>query len=90
LGPGFDNGAMGKWTVKEGAKLIGAVKQHRNNWIAAATLVPGRTNVACRSRWANSLDPGIDHRVMGNGKRKTMQSELRVCRNTAKIGSQLP
>jgi myb proto-oncogene protein len=50
----------GKWTVKEDAKLTEAVTEHGNtNWILVAALVPNRTNLQCRSRWFESLDPDI-------------------------------
>jgi hypothetical protein len=48
----------GKWTLAEDAKLIGAMKIYGNNWVEVATLVPGRTNVQCRERWINTVDPG--------------------------------
>jgi hypothetical protein len=47
----------GKWTRGEDAFLAVAVKQFGNEWSAVATLVPGRTNIQCRQRWARGLDP---------------------------------
>jgi myb proto-oncogene protein len=50
----------GKWTFEEDAKLIGAIAEcGDNNWTAVAALVPGRTNLHCRHRWNDSLDPDI-------------------------------
>jgi myb proto-oncogene protein len=47
----------GKWNSEEDAKLTEAVKKHGNNWVAVATLVPGRTRDQCRERWVNTVDP---------------------------------
>jgi hypothetical protein len=59
------NRKMGKWTAKEDAKLKKAVKKyHGKDWVAVAALVPGRSNVQCRERWAYCLDPNT-HRQMG-------------------------
>jgi hypothetical protein len=63
LDPGVDR-AMGKWTAKEEAMLIDAVKKYGKDWVAVATLVPGRTNNQCLQRWARCMGPGID-RAMG-------------------------
>jgi hypothetical protein len=49
----------GKWTLEEDAKLTDAVKEHGKKWDAVAVMVPGRTNVWCRARWAESLDPDL-------------------------------
>jgi UDP-N-acetyl-D-mannosaminuronic acid transferase (WecB/TagA/CpsF family) len=47
--------------VEEDAKLIDAVKEYGDsNWSAAAELVPTRTNAQCRTRWAETLDLGIN------------------------------
>jgi hypothetical protein len=52
------NGLKGrKWTGEEDAKLTEAVKKHGKNWVAVATLVPGRTDSQCRARWVKCLDP---------------------------------
>jgi myb proto-oncogene protein len=47
----------GRWKPEEDAKLIEATKKHSKNWIAVATLVPGRTGMQCRERWTHTLDP---------------------------------
>jgi hypothetical protein len=47
----------GKWKPEEDGKLAEAVKKHGNNWVAAAALVSGRTNIQCHQRWGNHLDP---------------------------------
>jgi hypothetical protein len=53
----------GQWNGEEDAKLIDAVKKHGKKWVAIATLVPGRTDIQCRQRWTQTLDPS-------NGKNK--------------------
>jgi myb proto-oncogene protein len=56
--------STGKWTPEEDTKLteaVNAVKEFGSNyWVRVAVLVPGRTNVQCRTRWVESLDPGIN------------------------------
>jgi hypothetical protein len=64
LGPSIDratNERSGRWTSVESSKLKDAVQTHGDkNWIATATLVPGRTKLQCYKRWKNVLDPNID------------------------------
>jgi hypothetical protein len=52
-----NNGKEGKWKAEEDAKLIEAVKKHGKKWVAAAAMVPGRSDRQCRERWTNILDP---------------------------------
>ncbi|GLB36483.1 putative myb-like DNA-binding domain containing protein [Lyophyllum shimeji] len=49
------------WTEEEDALLTHAVQIHgeHENWKNVASLVPGRTNKACRKRWLHSLSPTI-------------------------------
>jgi S-ribosylhomocysteine lyase LuxS involved in autoinducer biosynthesis len=50
----------GRWKPEEDAKLTEAVKKHAKNWVAVATLVPGRTDEQCRKRWTRTLDPATE------------------------------
>jgi hypothetical protein len=59
LDPNITLGNQGKWTVEEDTKLVDAVNKHGSNWVAVAVLVPRRTNIQCRCRWVESLDPNI-------------------------------
>lgn len=34
-----------------------AVEKDGKDWVAAAAMVPGRTNQQCRHRWDSALDP---------------------------------
>jgi hypothetical protein len=45
------------WKLEEDAKLIAAVKKYGKRWVAVAALFPSRTNLLCRQRWVNHLDP---------------------------------
>lgn len=49
------------WTEEEDTLLTNAVHVHgeHENWKNVASLVPGRTNKACRKRWLHSLSPTI-------------------------------
>jgi myb proto-oncogene protein len=61
-------GTTRRWTPEEDAELTSAVAKtkkkswgvYKNDWVAAAALVPGRTNDQCRNRWRNALDLSID------------------------------
>jgi hypothetical protein len=51
---------MGTWTEEEDIKLKDAVQTHGGkNWGAIASLVPGRDEKRCRSRWYNAFNPSI-------------------------------
>jgi hypothetical protein len=56
-------GRTGKWTKEEESKLTNAVKKHGNNWVTIAAVIPGRTNVQCRQRWADKLDPNTNRKM---------------------------
>jgi hypothetical protein len=45
------------WKPEEDAKLTEVVKKLGKKWVAVAKLVPGRSNIQCRIRWAHTLDP---------------------------------
>ncbi|KAG6814035.1 hypothetical protein H0H92_003885 [Tricholoma furcatifolium] len=49
------------WSEAEDILLTNAVRIHgeQDNWKNVATLVPGRTNKACRKRWLHSLTPTV-------------------------------
>jgi hypothetical protein len=49
----------GKWTAEEDKKLTAGLKKFGADWIAVATMVPGRTNAKCHQRWTQFLDPEI-------------------------------
>jgi hypothetical protein len=53
LDPGI---TRGRWKPEEDAKLIEAVEKHGKNWVAVATLLPGRTDDLCRYRWVYKVD----------------------------------
>jgi hypothetical protein len=58
-----------RWTPEEDAKLTSALtnpckkkrgKEYKTDWVAIATLVPGRTTNQCWHRWRDSLEPRAD------------------------------
>jgi hypothetical protein len=60
--------ASGNWTLEEDVKLTSAVantskkrwgKEYKTDWNAVAALVPSRTQIQCRRRWYDALDPSI-------------------------------
>jgi 3-keto-L-gulonate-6-phosphate decarboxylase len=58
LDPAIEKSA-GKWTQEEDTKLTKAVQKHGTAWVTVAALFRGRTNVNCRRRWTQTLDPNI-------------------------------
>jgi hypothetical protein len=44
------------WTAVEDTNLREAVATHDNDWVAVASMVPGRDNGQCRKRWVDVLD----------------------------------
>jgi hypothetical protein len=52
-----DGTKKGKWEPEDDTKLTEAIEKHGTDWVAVASLVPGRTNEQCRTRWVGSLDP---------------------------------
>jgi hypothetical protein len=59
-----------KWSAKEDAKLIAAVKKYGKNWVAVASMVPGRTNVRCRAHyiWVMGLHCSLSEPIAHAGK----------------------
>ncbi|KAK4843550.1 hypothetical protein QYF36_009704 [Acer negundo] len=52
---------VGRWTPDEDKRLtVAATLFGPKNWKKIAQFVPGRTQVQCRERWVNSLDPSLN------------------------------
>ncbi|OVA00635.1 SANT/Myb domain [Macleaya cordata] len=52
---------VGRWTVEEDKRLKVAVMLFGpKTWQKIAQFVPGRTQVQCRERWVNCLDPSLN------------------------------
>ncbi|KAJ0106596.1 hypothetical protein Patl1_19692 [Pistacia atlantica] len=52
---------VGRWTPDEDKRLtVAAILFGPKNWKKIAQFVPGRTQVQCRERWVNSLDPSVN------------------------------
>lgn len=55
-----DRKKVGRWTVEEDKLLkVAVVVYGPRMWKKIAAFVPGRTEVQCRERWCNVLDPSI-------------------------------
>jgi hypothetical protein len=50
----------GRWTIEEDKRLIMGVHAYGKSWITIHEHIPGRTDVQCRERWCNILDPEIN------------------------------
>ncbi|XP_073136972.1 uncharacterized protein [Henckelia pumila] len=52
---------VGKWTVEEDKRMkISVTLFGPKTWKKVARCVPGRTQVQCRERWVNCLDPSLN------------------------------
>lgn len=49
----------GQWTSEEDSALVIGYHQHGNQWAKIALSILGRTNIQCRNRWKDVLDPQI-------------------------------
>eukprot|EP00698_Gefionella_okellyi_P022266 TRINITY_DN735_c0_g1_i1.p1 TRINITY_DN735_c0_g1~~TRINITY_DN735_c0_g1_i1.p1 ORF type:complete len:219 (-),score=41.09 TRINITY_DN735_c0_g1_i1:46-702(-) len=49
----------GRWTTAEDEQLRAAVAKYEHNWVKVRAFVPGRSDVQCRERWVNIIDPSI-------------------------------
>ncbi|KAL4425581.1 hypothetical protein ABPG75_009597 [Micractinium tetrahymenae] len=49
----------GKWSQEEDDLLLKAMALHGRKWSLVAKLVPGRTDVQCRERYMNVLNPEV-------------------------------
>lgn len=48
----------GRWTLEEDNRLRLACHAYQNhNWIKIQQHIPGRTDVQCRERWCNIINP---------------------------------
>ncbi|KAJ4713492.1 Myb-like protein [Melia azedarach] len=64
---------VGRWTPDEDKRLtVATMLFGPRNWKKIAQFVPGRTQVQCRERWVNSLDPSV------NRSKWTAQEDLRL------------
>jgi hypothetical protein len=68
LDPATAGKTTGRWKPEEDTKLIEAVEKHGKDWVAVATLVPGRTDKQCRERWICTLDPATAGKTAGQWK----------------------
>ncbi|KAI8089161.1 uncharacterized protein BX664DRAFT_332323 [Halteromyces radiatus] len=51
-----------KWTAEEDAALRASVAVYgKGNWTGVQRHLPGRTDMQCRERWMNVLDPRLRH-----------------------------
>lgn len=53
----------GPWSKHEDELLLKAVAISGKEWSKVAKLVPGRTEVQCRERYVNHLDPNVQSEV---------------------------
>ncbi len=49
----------GPWSSEEDQLLLQGFEQFGKQWAKICELIPGRTNIQCRNRWKDVLDPSI-------------------------------
>jgi hypothetical protein len=96
LDPSIDrvNGRTGKWGEDEDVELKDAVETHGDkDWVAVASMIPGRTRTQCYKRWHDALDPDINQSNGRTGK-GTVDEDSKLTGaiqvQVAKIRSKLP
>jgi hypothetical protein len=56
-----------RWAQEEDDVLKNAVEVYGlGNWTKVQKHIPGRTDMQCRERWVNILDPGLNHSKLSN------------------------
>jgi hypothetical protein len=90
LAPVTGSCQTGRWTSEEDSHLAIAFKQFGNEWSAVATLVPGRTNIQCRQRWARGLDLGNggSGREETKARKWTSEEDAKLAEAAAKFGNE--
>jgi hypothetical protein len=81
------NGTLvkGKWAVEEDAKLIKWVKKcGKQDWVAVAALVPGRSSCQCNHRWVNYVGPSTTKGIEGKW---TAEEDVKLIGGLKKFGN---
>ncbi|XP_038726022.1 uncharacterized protein LOC120017044 isoform X2 [Tripterygium wilfordii] len=83
---------VGRWALDEDKRLtVAAMIFGQKNWNKIAKFVSGRTQVQCRERWVNSLDPSVNRSKWTeeeDSKLKAAAAENGYC--WSKVASCLP
>jgi len=74
--------ARGKWSIEEDMRLALAVKGYANEkckhpWIKIQRHVGGRTDVQCRERWVNILNPVLDNGPWSPAEDEKLQEAIK-------------
>lgn len=70
----------GRWSKEEDAQLIAAIKKYgAPNWSKIQTLVPDRTDVQCRERFVNVLDPTVKKGKFSADEDALLEKAVKVC-----------
>jgi hypothetical protein len=73
----------GKWLPEEDESLLTAVALYGKKWSLVATLVPGRSDVQCRERYANCLDPEVNKDPWNEQEDEILKANAQNFINTA-------
>lgn len=77
LNPGI---RRGKWSEEEDKRLTLAIAAYGSkNWIKVQKHVPGRTDVQCRERWVNILDPNLKNESWTPEEDQRLIEAVRQC-----------
>ncbi|KAJ7566647.1 hypothetical protein O6H91_02G112800 [Diphasiastrum complanatum] len=68
----------GRWDVEEDKRLTWAVSLYDSKqWNRIASHVPGRTDVQCRERWCNVLDPSLKREDWSEKEDKRLEEAVK-------------
>lgn len=86
-----DNIKNGSWSAEEDQLLNEGYERFGKQWAKIAQTIPGRTNIQCRNRWKDVLDPSIRNTPWSEAEDMVLQQGfLQFGSKWSKIATLLP